>query len=231
MKFGSNTIDYYSYYDVNTFLRIENLHQRISKSYMDLDLLNAAVFWLTNVERRRFNMKKFEFHAKLKQTAVWHSELMKVHDFFDHNNPFDARYRTTGNRIDSVKDRDFRGFISWGENIADYPTIKANEFFTVEYKNGIARLFSTASKREILPYTHYEFAQNVVEGWMNSPGHRRNILCPDFQYLGCGCAKYERKSNEYSMIYFKLTQNFGGELVSDNLWCGIVNKIGDFWRV
>jgi uncharacterized protein YkwD len=230
MKFGSNTTDYYSHYDVNTFFCIENLHQRITKSYMDLDLLNAAVFWLTNMERKRFNLNQFEFHTKLKQTAIWHSELMKIYNFFDHDNPFNARYRTIGDRIDSVNDSNFQGFMSWGENIADYPVFKANEYFTVDYRNGVARLFSTTSGREILPYTHYEFARKVVEGWMNSSGHRRNILCPDFQYLGCGCAKYERQGNRYSMVYFKLTQNFGGELVSNNLLYSIGNKIGKFLR-
>lgn len=27
----------------------------------------------------------------------------------------------------------------------------------------------------------------VVTGWMNSPGHRRNVLDPDFRYIGVGC--------------------------------------------
>ena len=29
-------------------------------------------------------------------------------------------------------------------------------------------------------------AQSVVQGWMNSPGHRRNILSPDFTSIGVG---------------------------------------------
>jgi uncharacterized protein YkwD len=28
----------------------------------------------------------------------------------------------------------------------------------------------------------------VVEGWMNSPGHRANILKPDFTHIGIGFA-------------------------------------------
>ena len=48
---------------------------------------------------------------------------------------------------------------------------------------------------------------------MNSPGHRANILNPDYEYLGCGCEKYEKHDNGYPMLYFKLTQNFGGKLI------------------
>ncbi|MHC3470012.1 CAP domain-containing protein [Streptomyces sp. 7R007] len=32
------------------------------------------------------------------------------------------------------------------------------------------------------------FAAEVVEGWMNSPGHRANILKPDFTHIGVGFA-------------------------------------------
>ena len=30
--------------------------------------------------------------------------------------------------------------------------------------------------------------QEVMDVWMNSPGHRQNILNPDFRYLGVGYA-------------------------------------------
>ena len=31
--------------------------------------------------------------------------------------------------------------------------------------------------------------QNVMDSWMNSPGHRKNILNPDFEYIGVGLAR------------------------------------------
>ncbi len=40
----------------------------------------------------------------------------------------------------------------------------------------------------------------VVRGWMNSPGHRRNILDPDFTLIGIGYASKGRK----------FVQDFGG---------------------
>jgi len=203
--------DYYADYDVNTFFGIANLQQRITKMSVDADLLNAAVFWFTNIERKKHNLKQFEFHNKLQQTAVLHSEQMKRHNFFDHENTFEARYKTLTDRINSVKDNSFQGFMAWGENISDYPIIKANENFTIENRNGVQRLFS-ANGTEILPYSYYEFAKIVVDGWMNSPGHRANILNSDYEYLGCGCANYEKQGNGHSTLYFKLTQNFGGEL-------------------
>ena len=28
-----------------------------------------------------------------------------------------------------------------------------------------------------------------MDSWMNSPGHRKNILNPDFEYIGVGLAR------------------------------------------
>jgi len=152
MKLKINKIDYYSGYDANTFFALANLQHKISKALVDLNLLDAAVFWFTNVERRKHNLKQFQFHNKLRMTAILHSEQMKTHNFFSHENVFDTRYNTLTDRINSVKDDNFQGFMSCGENISDYPIIKANENFTVENRNGEQRLFST-NGTEILPYT------------------------------------------------------------------------------
>lgn len=42
----------------------------------------------------------------------------------------------------------------------------------------------------------------VMESWMNSPGHRANILKPQFKHVGIGCCY----SNDYYGIYW--SQNF-----------------------
>jgi uncharacterized protein YkwD len=34
-------------------------------------------------------------------------------------------------------------------------------------------------------YTYAEFAAHIVDGWMNSPGHRANLLDPSYTHLGC----------------------------------------------
>ena len=47
-----------------------------------------------------------------------------------------------------------------------------------------------------------KLAKSLVDGWMNSPGHKANILHPEFRYLGVGLAR--SGGNVYA------TQNFGG---------------------
>lgn len=61
--------------------------------------------------------------------------------------------------------------------------------------------FSTAAENVAAGYSTPEL---VVEGWMNSPGHRENILNPDFCDIGVGYAY--NSSSTYSHYW---TQNFG----------------------
>ena len=38
------------------------------------------------------------------------------------------------------------------------------------------------------PHTALSFAESILTQWMNSPGHRKNIVAPESEFLGVGCA-------------------------------------------
>ena len=203
------TMEYYNNYSVESFGHIKDMHQQIPRTNLNEELLNAAVFWHTNIERKRYGLKQLQYHPKLEQMATTHSYQMRKYSFFDHENNFETRYHTLTDRLESVKDDAFHGFNSYGENIAEYPTIPSNLSISFSPFRGVQHMYGPDGK-EILPYSYYEMAQRVVDGWMHSPGHRKNILNPDFLFLGCGCAAFETNSNGPSVTYLKLTQNFGG---------------------
>ena len=51
--------------------------------------------------------------------------------------------------------------------------------------------------------------EEVVQGWINSPGHRANMLNPNYEYLGVGY--HQEKSDTGNVNYQHYwTQNFGG---------------------
>lgn len=58
--------------------------------------------------------------------------------------------------------------------------------------------------------TYWSFAEGLVKGWMDSPGHRKNILGENYKYLGCGVYYY---FNDEWQEYFwvKSTQNFSSD--------------------
>jgi len=60
------------------------------------------------------------------------------------------------------------------------------------------------SYHDVSNRTYSDLAKSIVDSWMNSPGHRANILNERYRYLGAGTAKYYY--NDY--FYVKSTQNF-----------------------
>jgi len=55
--------------------------------------------------------------------------------------------------------------------------------------------------------TYWSFASLLVDGWMDSSGHRENILDRNLRYLGCGTYYYENLEWK-SYFWVKSTQNF-----------------------
>ncbi|MGF1542707.1 MAG: CAP domain-containing protein [Pleurocapsa sp.] len=58
-------------------------------------------------------------------------------------------------------------------------------------------------------------AEQVVEGWMNSPGHRANILNADFTEIGIGHAFLENDTGSVNYNYY-WTQVFAAPLSTNN---------------
>jgi uncharacterized protein YkwD len=58
--------------------------------------------------------------------------------------------------------------------------------------------------------TYWGYALGLVKGWMDSPGHRRNILGENYKYLGCGVYYYVNKEWQ-DYFWVKSTQNFSSK--------------------
>lgn len=107
--------------------------------------------------------------------ALEHSRDMAARDYFDHVSPegkdFADRYREHGyNRTTRVGDVVYQG----GENLFLGNVV---ESYTYDRNTG-----------EILSYSYFtleNLADTTVDGWMESPGHRENILTP-FSREGIG---------------------------------------------
>ena len=184
---------------------------RMDESFIYPEILNAEVLWMTNQQRIKYGLRTLEFSEGLQRMATIHSQQMQQHQFFSHENPYDRRLRTLSDRINAAKDSQLETFRIFGENIAKYPMLKAGVPYSVRLKAGKPHFHTR--KGELLPYTCTEFARAVVEGWMNSPGHRANILNPNFEFIGCGCSRIaKRQKPGYNMIYYIMTQNFGGRM-------------------
>jgi len=136
--------------------------------------LERQMHVLINKERRKYGLSLLEWKATLADIARNHSQDMSKRNYFSHYSPeghdFFYRYKQQGYTCGVHVGRTiYQG----GENLA------LNHLYdSVTTVNGIATSYDWNSQDKI--------AETTVQGWMNSPGHRKNILTPYFKSEGIG---------------------------------------------
>jgi uncharacterized protein YkwD len=126
-----------------------------------------------NVQRAKHGLGALAWNASLARIAVGHSHDMAARNYFSHDTPegrgFGDRYRQAGF---SCRLRIGNEIYAGAENIA-----LGRLYNSVTIKNGVA-YYDWNSVEQI--------ARTTVDGWMKSPGHRKNILTPYWQREGIG---------------------------------------------
>jgi uncharacterized protein YkwD len=165
----------------------------------DADLLNALVFDLSNHERRTRGLEPFRHFEALDRVASGHSADMASQGYFSHT----ARRGLVSR--ENLAGRLARGGVSFGraaENIALFPLVVSRTF--AQRGRG-----PWAPRQEIERQgtTYQRLARDIVRGWMDSPGHRRNLLDPELTHMGTGVAIGQRESIPYVYV----TQDFSAD--------------------
>jgi len=135
----------------------------------DLPSLEQRVLNEVNRTRRSLGRATLRTDSALAALARSHSADMLTRDFFAHQNP-DGRY--AGDRARAAG----YAFRSFGENL-----FRGHLYDTV---NHIRR--GDVVTTDYLWYSPDELAALTVAMWMESPGHRTNMLSPDFDAGGVG---------------------------------------------
>jgi uncharacterized protein YkwD len=193
----------YKQYDYQNYRKCADLQNLIDFGSINYDLLNAAVFFRTNEIRVSHGKTALDFHSALEAAAQLHAGDMIKGNFFAHENtqrkdrkePAD-RYRLSGIENPMPAENIANSFaIKYKANTSVYVIDQKEALYTYEL-NGKA----------IEHHTYLSFAESVVQQWMNSAGHRDNILRETAVELGCACVFYREK--EGSMPKFMCVQNF-----------------------
>jgi uncharacterized protein YkwD len=168
----------------------------ISTAGFDTGLASTLVLEHTNAARRRHGLPALAPSQELETVAGAHSRDMAERNYFSHTTRGLLKRESFGERARSAGITRAR----MAENIAMLPALKSGVVYTRRNPDG-------SREREVTSenYTYDGLAQAAVEKWMESPGHRRNILDPALEQLGVGCAIATRGDIPY--IY--ITQNFG----------------------
>ena len=135
-----------------------------------ISLLESQIHELVNQERRKASLSNLEDDSALAEVARSHSQDMAINDFFNHENLYG---QSPSERADAAGYSCVnQGYIGVAENI-----------FTGWQFSAIITFQSTSTKAY---FDLDELAKVVVDGWMNSPGHRRNILTERYNKEGIG---------------------------------------------
>ena len=144
---------------------------------IDVRQLEALTHELINAQRSMHGIQPLDHIEKVRLIARYHSEDMASRNYFSHDNleGFDPSDR--GRRAGYECRKDYGSYYTFGlaENI--HQGWLFGSYRTVNGRNVQFEWFSLE-----------ELARNAVDGWMNSPGHRQNILDSPYDRAGMGVA-------------------------------------------
>ncbi len=193
----------YNEINISNFRSMAMFNESLDPEKIDYRLLNAAVFFVTNEERAKRKLDVLEHSNELESAAWYHSKRMAELDFFSHFSR--EQGRENPNKRASLAGV---GNPMLAENIASTHGIKIRSGQTLYPVNIPAGEFSATPGGPIIPFHSYlSFAEEIVKQWMNSPGHRANILSKNNLQLGCGIYCF-RDKKFYNIFKCNGTQNF-----------------------
>ncbi len=169
---------------LNTYSENENTRKitnpntisRITKPEIDISTLEKRIHELVNEERKKHELAPLKWDNKLAMIARKHSQDMAINNYFDHINLRGEDPTKRGLKEGYTCYKNYGSYYTEGiaENI-----FQNNLYASVTYVNGIS-IYDYNSLEEI--------AKSTVEGWMESPGHRSNILNKNYDREGIGVA-------------------------------------------
>lgn len=155
--------------------------------------IKTEIFNLTNDVRVGFGLQPVAYSNYLDRMGQIHTNEMYTHKFFLHDNPYCKKVEALEDRVQYCGL--FGLYDMFGENLADYPAV------------GDTIILNPVVSQPLL--TANNLCKNIIKGWYNSPGHRANLLCPDYNYVGFGLLLYPKMCHGMKVKYLLVTQNFG----------------------
>ncbi len=175
---------YYNTLTDANFRDFKLFNQPINLKKIDYKVLNAAVFFVSNEARLEHGLDPVEYQPNLEIMAWNHSKSMGERDFFDHVNKRDKKRREPTDRARMAGVKN--PMIS--ENIA---SIGGYDF-----------------------RSYLNLADHLIDGWIDSPPHRKTLYGKDAVQLGCGIYYYtglwqkNKKIHKRGDGFWLATQNF-----------------------
>lgn len=144
---------------------------------LDPSVIETRIHELINVQREHNGLAPLSYDPFLADIARGHSWDMVTRNFFDHVNPDGKNPRARGDAAGYPCIRTYKSYDTLGiaENL-----FQGNRYSAYTTTNGAITSYDWNSAEQV--------ADTAVSGWMNSSGHRKNILTGTFEQEGIGVA-------------------------------------------
>lgn len=147
------------------------------KPAIDTIELENKIHLLINQQRQYNGISALVWDARLANVARIHSDDMASRDYFSHDTPEGLDPTARGAKYGVRCEKTVGNLIYSGiaENI-----FQNNLYDRIWYTNGVPTSYEWNDMNDL--------AQSTVSGWMDSPGHRQNILTQTYDRAGIGIA-------------------------------------------
>ena len=166
--------------------------------------IKTDMYNITNEVRLGFGLRSVIYSNELDRMGQIHTNEMYTYKFFLHENPYCKIVESLADRVQYCGLAGKYKMV--GENLADYPA----EHGMINI-NPITRLFN--ENFNLTLKTSQQLCREIIKGWYNSPGHKVNLLCPDYDSVGFGLLLYPKICHGIRIKYLLVTQNFGKTII------------------
>lgn len=161
----------------------KQLSETIELGKIDYKFISTRLLQKINQERKKLSLPTFKTNNDLFKAAKLHNDYMVRADILDHS----ELGTSTPNMIDRIKKTGGR-FRTAGENIQ-------YEGFIIRTTNGV---------ESIIAPNYEDLAEQLWQNWKTSPSHYKNIINPEFKYIGTSLKWSDKKTAVFA------TQLYGG---------------------
>jgi len=176
--------------------------QIVPTKNLNQSLFNQAVLSEVNYVRCKAGIGPVKLAGGLINVAGTHAAWMASKSHLSH--------KSTIRGQSSVKERVLASGLRvrrGSENIGNVPRYQFGGSTRIRIKSNSRCEFTTTSGKVIAPHSYATLASQIVDMWMNSPGHRKNVL--DRHATSVGHAiDFDARASHCGQYY--LAQNFAG---------------------
>jgi uncharacterized protein YkwD len=171
---------------------------------LNFQKIGKWISFYTSLERISKGLNPLLYEPILEKAAEWQAGYCVKIKTLDHY--------STEQGMRTIKDRveHFGGsYNSWGENLTVQFSINS-EGILYYIKNDESGGYKDYGSHVIYYRDEQQMGYTMVKNWMNSPGHRANILTAGFTLIGAASAKgvYSNENSYYGCQVFGAKMNF-----------------------